>query len=266
MKKLIIILSVLFLSGCAIQGIKHPSPVLQSQTVCLLHDLLTRATDSVYQIYTTTTIKSEYNKEGSTLQNIYGNTFAIDKHRLLTVGHAVLRDRYYVPTPFGRMTMYFSPEDVVKEETWLVLDDGSQILTKVIHKNTKLDFAILEVEEELSMPTYLIGNSDNLRILDRIFVIANIGYGEDIKTGSVMQLNYIQYTETFKVDEYNEDMFGLCVLIRSGDSGSPILLLRDGHLEVEGIVVLGDDRGSGYGVKINSVMDNFRDWQNEREL
>ena len=267
MKKLIIILFVLFLTGCTTQGIKQP-PVSQPQTICPLHDLLIQATNSVYRVYTITTLKPVGTQEKGEQLTVLGNAFAINRHQLLTVKHVTSRDMYPIFTRFGTMTMYIPPDDKEKEEVWLLLDDGgSRALTKVIYRGKELDFAVLEIEDEMSFPVYSIGNFDDFQILDKIFVISNFGTGENVKTGHIVQLDYGERIEP-GVYERNNNKFTIQIPNEEGDSGAPVFLFRNNCLEVVGIIesTTTGSQGLGYAVRINSAMDEFRAWQNEREL
>ena len=99
---------------------------------------------------------------------------------------------------------------------------------------------------------------------DRVFIITNVGMGVGIKSGHIMQLDFIKYAE-LQVKERDVHRFGVCLAIKMGDSGGPIFLIRDGEIEIGGLVTLGDLEGTGYGIKINAIMDKFKTWQNERE-
>lgn len=258
MKKLIIILFILFSTGCINQDIKPNFNIYPS------HELLTQAVKNVYRVYAVATIKSDIN--GEDWQNgRVGTAFAIDRWRLLTVNHLLDVDKCTTCTPFGTVTVVISSEKIIKKEIWLLLNDGSRIPAKVVYKNSELDFAVLKTESKIPFPTYSVGDSDNLRMLDRVFIVSNVGYGKCVKPGYVMQLDFIEYIETGEIDKRDSNKFGLCLAIKMGDSGAPVLLARNGKLEVVGIVSSGDSQGTGYGIKINSIMDRFKTWQNERE-
>jgi len=251
--------------GCAGQEIKQSSiPQLsQYQTIYPLYELLTQAANSVYRIYTLTIVK--FDEDGETRElEILGNAFAIDNYRLLTAYHVVSQDEYYVDIGFGGIRVFIDPENKVKEESQLILDDGSLVLANVIYKDKELDFAVLEVKDRMSLPIYSIGDSDDFHVLDQAFIIANTGRGEGMKAGHIMQLDFIEYEKIYKQSKCNEDMFGLSLPIKHGDSGAPIFLICGNRLEVGGLVSLGDIQGTGYGIKINSIMDRFKIWQNER--
>jgi len=259
MKKLLFILFIILSVGCTSRYTKQDTEPYQN--LCPLHELLVQAADSVYQIHTITTFKSS-NGENLKEQekDVMGMAFGINKHQLLTVAHAISIDSYNIYTPFGVLTIYISPEDKIKEEVWLLSANNPRIPAKVIYKDKELDFAVLEVEYEIPSPVYSIGNSDDFHILDQVFMISNEDTGKNIKCGHIMNLNYMSR----EMNEPDTDRFGLYLGIKSGASGSPILLIRDNRLEVGGLVILGDLRLSGYAIKINSIMDIFRVWQNER--
>lgn len=262
MKKLTIVFFILFLMGCTGQSVKQDTGSYQN--IHPLHDLLVRAMDSVYLMHTTTTFKSGEAKDSvEQEETMWGMAFVINEHQLLTCAHLVSIDSYDVRTPFGMLTMFIDSEDKTKEETWLVVDNEARILTKVIYKNVdrELDFAILEVVDEMPLPVYSIGDSDDFRMLDQVFMISNEGTGKNIKSGHIMQLDYMKP----EMSDCNTDLVGLYLGIKSGASGSPVLLFRGNRLEVGGIVDRGDLRLSGYAVKINSIMNKYRAWQNERE-
>jgi hypothetical protein len=62
------------------------------------------------------------------------------------------------------------------------------------------------------------------------------------------------------VAEKVESIFGISTVVSEGDSGSPILLLRDGRFELGGIVsfIVLPARGLGYGLKITPMVERFK--------
>ncbi|MGB2828562.1 MAG: serine protease [Dehalococcoidales bacterium] len=261
MRKLIIIILFVFFSvGCASHNVK------QDKTHCF-HELLTQAAKSVYTIYTAATLKPSEGQEGEgQTSSIIGNAFAIGKRRLLTANHLAVIDNYIVYTPYGVMALPITSEDKLKEESWLILDNGSRIPAKVIYNDGELDFAILETKDDISIPVYSIGNSDEFSLLDQIFMISNMASGQCIKPGYIMQLSSVIKDEDLKITEYNNDMFGIYLSCQQGNSGSPLFIMQDNQLKIVGLVSLGNLIDSGVGVKINSIMDSFNNWQNEKEL
>jgi S1-C subfamily serine protease len=263
MKKLII-LFILLLVGCTSQITEQD--IESHHSICPYYDLLTQAANSIYRVHTITTVKFSEDSEEQQLEAL-GVAFAINEHQLLTAGHVVSIDMYYVLTSYGSIAMPILPEEKVKEEIWLLSNSNPRIPAKVIYKDLDLDFAVLEVEDGMPSPVYSIGNSDSLYVLDQVFVVTNPGFGENVKAGYITQLNFIEYTETYEIDKCDKNIFGVYLAIKSGDSGAPIMLIHDGKLEVGGLVstAIIDGQGLGFGVKINSIMDKFKDWQNEYE-
>lgn len=82
-----------------------------------------------------------------------------------------------------------------------------------------------------------------------------------------MSLDYIPcFIQEFDLGISQEDLVGLYMSIKNGDSGSPIFIINDSEISVIGIVLLSDGNGTGYIRKIDTIIDDFRSWQNEREL
>ena len=264
MKKLIIVIFALFLIGCVKPKVKHPiNPINPIHA----HYLLAQAAKSVYMIHTTVTLKPSEGQEGEgQTTSIIGNAFAISKRRFLTANHLAVINSYPVYTPMGSFTVFITPEEKLKEESWLVLDDGHRTLAKVIYNDEDLDFAILETKDDMSAPAYSIGNSDNFHLLDQIFMISDTWSGQYIKPGYIMQLNFVEKDKDLKITDCNNDMFGIYLSCQEGNSGSPLFMVQDDQIKVVGLVSLGNLIDSGAGVKINSIMDSFNNWQNEKEL
>jgi len=216
---------------------------------------------TIYQIYTSTTLKENDNA----LPLVTGRAFAINQHQLLTAGHVVKQDCYYVSSPFGNIAIDITEEEKKEEKSWIIID-GKEIPVTVTYKNKDLDFAVLETNQPIKMPLYTIGKSDQYNILDPVFFVGNnqIKY---IKSGHIMSLDYIPcFIQEFDLGISQEDLVGLYMSIKNGDSGSPIFIINDSEISVIGIVLLSDGNGTGYIRKIDAIIDDFRSWQNEREL
>ena len=219
-------------------------------------------------IHTTTTLKPPEGQEGEGQKtSILGNAFAISKRRFLTANHLAVIDSYPpVYTSRGSFTVFITSEEKLKEESWLVLDNGSRIPAKIIYNDEELDFAILETKDDMPAPAYSIGDSDNFHLLDQIFMISDTWLGQYIKPGYIMQLNFVEKDKDLKITDCNNDMFGIYLSCQEGNSGSPLFMMQDDQIKVVGLVCRGNLIDSGAGVKINSIMDSFNNWQNEKEL
>jgi hypothetical protein len=93
-----------------------------------------------------------------------------------------------------------------------------------------------------------------------VILPSNFHRGLDIRLGYVTQLDFIQYGPNGEIAEKNENIFGISAVISEGESGAPILFLRDGKVELGGIVsfIVLPARGLGYGLKINPLIERLR--------
>lgn len=222
-----------------------------------IDEVLSRVIRSIYRIETSTKFKME---KGISTLKIAGMAFSFDENHLLTAGHVTSIDTYQVRTPFGLMSFSISPEDKIEETTCLVFDDGSRVPVKVIYRDKEMDFAVLEMEKEVIPPYYSIGNSDDFRIANLVILPANFQTGLNIRIGYITQLDFIRYGPKGEVAEKNNNIFGISTVVSGGDSGAPILLLRDGKIELGGIVtfIVLPARGLGYGLKITPVIERLK--------
>lgn len=211
---------------------------------------------SVYRVETSTSFRME--KTISTLK-VVGMAVSLDDRHLLTAKHVTTVDSYLVQTPFGLLSLAIPPENKVEEKTAIVFDDGSRIPTRVIYRDEEMDFAILETEKKVTPPNYAIGNSEDFQITNVVIVPANFQTGLNIRIGYITQLDFIRYGPNGEVSERREKIFGISAVVNEGDSGSPILLLRDGEFELGGIIsfIVLPARGLGYGLKITPIMERL---------
>jgi hypothetical protein len=93
-----------------------------------------------------------------------------------------------------------------------------------------------------------------------VIVPANFQTGLNIRLGYVTQLDFIQYGPQGEVSKRSNNIFGVSAVVSEGDSGSPILFLRDGKMELGGLVsfIVLPARGLGYGLKINPIIEKLR--------
>jgi hypothetical protein len=52
----------------------------------------------------------------------------------------------------------------------------------------------------------------------------------NIRMGYVTQLDFVRYGQEGEVTEKYEHIFGISAVVSEGDSGSPVLFVRDGNL------------------------------------
>jgi len=89
----------------------------------------------------------------------------------------------------------------------------------------------------------------------------------NIRAGYITQLNFVRYGAKGEVSIINKNLFGISAVTVEGDSGAPVFLLRDGRLELGGIVsfLVPQARGLGFGIKVNSIMDQIHRYLEEEE-
>jgi S1-C subfamily serine protease len=222
-----------------------------------IEEVLDEVAKSVYRIETATTFK--VGDDVSTLKAV-GMAFSLDNKHLLTAKHVTSIDTYQVQTPFGLMNLPISPEDKLEQATSLVFDDGSRVPAGVIYRDDDLDFALLEVKTGVNPPVYAIGDSDHFRVANAIILPSNFQTGLNIRMGYVTQLDFVRYGQEGEVTEKYEHIFGISAVVSEGDSGSPVLFVRDGKLELGGVVsfIVLPARGLGYGLKINPIIERLK--------
>lgn len=221
-----------------------------------IHRVLGEVAKSIYRVETSTTFKVGDDK--STLKSV-GMAFSLDNRHLLTAKHVTAIDHFQVETPHGLLSLPIPPDLKLEETTAIVLDDGSRMPLRVVYRDEELDFAVLLSEKEVQSPPYAIGNSDDFKIVSQIILPANFQTGLSIRLGYITQLDFVRYGSAGQVAVQNEDIFGISAVVSEGDSGSPILLLRDGKMELGGLVsfIVLPARGLGYGLKINPILEKL---------
>jgi hypothetical protein len=256
--RIIILFWVILLSGCSpslSKAFLHPY-----ETSPIHIDLKKRDLDhiasNVFRIQTS--LKFRFEEITPTI-NAIGLATSLDQYHLLVAGHVVKIKSFQTITPLGPIEFQIPEDQKLEEETFIILDDGSQIKLQIVYSDEEKDFAILKSEKEIHHFPFTIGNSDDFKIGNFVFLFGNFQTGLNIRTGYITQLNFVKYGVGGEVSNINENLFGISAVTVEGDSGAPIFLLRDGRFELGGIVtfLLPQARGLGFGVKINPIMDQI---------
>ncbi len=263
---LLCILLGLLIAGCTlyfragVDGNYDNSPIYADS----LDELLDEVVKSVYRIETSTRFK--VNQDIATLK-VAGMAFSLDEKHLLTAKHVTSIDTFLIQTPFGLMPIPLLPEVKIEETTSIVFDDGSRVPVRVIYRDKEMDFAVLEAEKKINPPNYPIGNSDDFRIANLVILPANFQTGLNIRIGYITQLDFVRYGPKGEVADTRNDIFGVSTVISEGDSGAPIILLRDGKIELGGLVsfLIRPARGLGYGLKINPIIEKLKSHRETQE-
>jgi len=228
-----------------------------------IHRVLGDVVKSIYRVETSTTFN--IGDEKSTLKAV-GMAFSLDNRHLLTAKHVTSIDSFQVETPYGLLSLPIPPKVKIEETTSIVFDDGSRVPLRVVYRDTELDFAVLVAEKEVYPPPYVIGNSDDFKIVSQIILPANFQTGLSIRLGYITQLDFVRYGPNGEVAALNDNIFGISAVVSEGDSGSPILLIRDGKVELGGLVsfIVLPARGLGYGLKINPILEKLKAEKNQK--
>jgi len=186
--------------------------------------------------------------------------FSLDEKHLLTAKHVTSIDTIQIQTPFGLMSIPLLLEAKIDESTSIIFDDGSRIPVRVIYRDKEMDFAVLEAEKKIQPPIYPIGNSKDFKIANLVILPANFQTGLNIRIGHITQLDFVRYGPEGEVTDTKDDIFGISAVVSEGDSGAPIMLLRDGKIELGGLVnfIIPPARGLGYGLKINPIIEKLK--------
>ncbi len=206
---------------------------------------------NVFRIQTSLKFKLE---EFTPTVSAIGLATSLDEYHLLTARHVVKIKSFQLITPLGSIEFQIPDDQKLEEETFIILDDGSRIKSQVVYSDE--DYALLRAEKKIHHFPFAIGNSDDFKVGNFVFLFGNFQTGLNIRTGYVTQLNFVQYGAKGEVSNTNENVFGISAVTVEGDSGAPIFLVRDGKFELGGVVtfLVPQARGLGFGIKINPIM------------
>jgi S1-C subfamily serine protease len=217
---------------------------------------------NVFRIQTFLKFKLE---ESTPTVSAIGLATSLDHDYLLTTRHVVKIKSFQAITPLGPIEFQIPEDQKLEEETFIILDDGSRIKSRVVYSDEENDFALLMAEKKIHHFPFAIANSDDFKIGNFVFLFGNFQTGLNIRTGYVTQLNFVRYGAEGEVSNINESLFGISAVTVEGDSGAPIFLLRDGRFELGGIVtfLVPQARGLGFGVKINPIVAQINKYLKE---
>ncbi len=216
----------------------------------------------VFRIQTSLKFKLE---EFTPTVSAIGLATSLDEYYLLTARHVVKIKSFQTITPLGPIEFQIADDQKLEEETFIILEDGSRIKSQVVYSDE--DYALLRAEKKIHHFPFAIGNSDDFKIGNFVFLFGNFQTGLNIRTGYVTQLNFVRYGAGGEVLSINESLFGISAVTVEGDSGAPVFLLRDGRFELGGIVtfLIPQARGLGFGIKINSIVAQINRYLKDKE-
>jgi hypothetical protein len=175
---------------------------------------------------------------------------------ILSVAHFLNNPTHSLDTPFGSIPI---PIEIKERKVFILISDREFELRE-IKIDFEQDWALFEMLEELKgkYPSFKIGKSDELKPGHFVYFI---GYPFD--NGILLRSGIIE-TTFFDLKELGpaiskDDAFALSGGVYPGDSGGPVFALRDGKLELVGI--LRSTRlytNIGHGFKIGPVLEKIK--------
>ncbi len=271
MKKILLLLLIsLLFSACTpatrnatnpvlspmLDGMYDNNPILVNQR--LMH--IQRVIDSVYFLHTETEFKLE---DGEVITaELDGAGVVIHDGYILTVSHAVSHNSLQVEmlTPMGIQTIDV-PAEKLSEQTYLNLN-GSRIRLEEIVKGKEDDIAIFKVPDRFQLKSfpYNIGNSDELQVGDFIYVIGNpMNYGINVREGIVSSM--IAPEAIAAILPRFENAFMMSNGVNPGDSGTPVIAIRDGKYELVGLSqgIFTNAQNLSWAIKINPIINKLKE-------
>ena len=134
--------------------------------------------------------------------------------------------------------------------------EGREYLLTEVASDRKADLFLAKAPANMpNFPAYQhkIGNSDELKIGDMTYLIGNaLDGGINMREGAISQLNGETLT--------GHRGFGISNPGNLGDSGGPVIALRDGKIELVGILINLAEEGDNlsYAVGINDAVDKLK--------
>jgi S1-C subfamily serine protease len=192
-------------------------------------------------------------------------TGVVSGRYVLTLNHVVTQDSLEVRTPFGAVRV---PLEKLKETTYLV-SENREIALKEVLRDPNLDIALFEIpQDDLALPSLPcpVGNSNDLSVGNFLYVVGNpFNSGINVREGIVSSLLGLEGVEEIAV--VRDNLFIISNGVVPGDSGGPVLGLRDGVPELVGLVqgTLGSTR-IGWAVKINPILESLSKHLGKREF
>lgn len=234
-----------------VDGLYDNNPILINQRIMQINRII----DSVYFLHTDTEFKLE-DGEVITAELDGAGVLIFDRY-ILTVNHAVSQDNLQVEmiTPVGVQSIDV-PSKKLSEHTYLKLN-GTRIELEEVVKGKEDDIAIFKVPDGLGLNSfpYEIGNSDDLQVGNFIYVIGNpMNYGINVREGIVSSMMAPEAIAAI-LPRY-ENAFMISNGVNPGDSGTPVIAIRDGHYELVGLSqgIFTNAQNLSWAIKINPVI------------
>ena len=260
MKRLFAILLV-FLMGCAMlpNSVRFDNQYDYGTSMVVHHDLASLKS-SIATFETVTHFVNEEDPKIKSEHKMIGMGTVVNGKYILTVEHVVGVDGYYLRGPFGRMKM---PGWTVEKRVTTLLAHGERVPLKVLYRNKKLDLALMELPEGITATSFpgKLGDSDDLYVGNFIYLVGNPALGGlNVRQGIVSALQ--APAGVSEVNSVAEHTFMISNGLVSGDSGTPVVAIRDGKYEIVGLAqgVFYSSNKLGWAIRINLAKEEMKEW------
>jgi len=238
-----------------LDGLYDNNPILVNQRVMEIERII----DSVYFLHTDTEFKLE---DGEVItEELEGAGVLIFDRYILTVSHAVSQDILQVQmlTPMGIQSIDV-PAEKLSEHTYLKLN-GSRISLERVVNGKDDDITIFKVPGGLQLNSfpYKIGNSDELQVGNFLYVIGNpMNYGINVREGIVSSMMAPEAIAA--ILPRFENAFMISNGVNPGDSGTPVIAIRDGQYELVGLSqgIFTNAQNLSWAIKINPIINKLK--------
>lgn len=135
------------------------------------------------------------------------------------------------------------------DEIRVILQDNTQLIARVVGRDTRTDLALLRVEHNRPLPAVSFGNSDQARVGDWVIAIGNpFGLGgtvtQGIISGRARDINAGPYDDFLQTD----------ASINRGNSGGPMFNLAGEVIGINTAIISPTGSSVGIGFAIPSTM------------
>lgn len=216
---------------------------------------LARVATSVVTLRTETTFRGP--EESQFRLQMMGIGVVMEERFVLTVEHLVAQHELVLQTPLGPIE---PPVKKMAEKTF-ILWEGEAHPLRPIYKNRADDVVLFELPKGVRPPSFPhpLGDSDELRVGNFIYVVGNpLNLGVNVREGIVSALKAPRMVSRIEAKE--ENAFMVSNGLMPGDSGAPVIAIRDGRYELVGLcqgTFLRNTR-MGWVIRINVIRNLLR--------
>lgn len=235
-------------------GMYDNNPILVNQSIMKMERII----DSICFLHTDTEFKLE---DGEVITaELDSAGVVIFNEFILTVNHAVSHESLQMEmlTPMGVQRIDV-PAEKISEDTYLKVN-GNRVKLEEVLKGKDDDIAIFKVPDGLQLKSfpYKIGNSDELRVGSFLYVVGNpMNYGINVREGIVSSM--VAPEAISAILPRFENAFMISNGVNPGDSGTPVIAIRDGQYELVGLSqgIFANTQNLSWAIKINPIMNKL---------